>query len=515
MADQISNNTSENNKRIARNTAMLYIRMLISILISLYTSRITLQVLGVTDYGIYNVVGGVVAMFTFINGTLSTATQRFITYDLGLGDSEKLSKTFSMVFWSHGVLSMILLLLTEIVGIWMLNTEINIPSERLSSAFWVFQLSCLSMVLTVTQVPYISCIVAHEKMGIYAYFSILDILLRLLLIIILQFVDFDKLILYAILTTSVTAIILCIERFYCLLTFQECHIKMLWDWGRFKEMFSFFGWNLSAQLVYMLRTQGVNILVNMFYGPAMNAARGIAVTVQGTITGFIGNFMMAINPQVVKYYAKQEMESMYVLIRRACKYSTFLMLLLSIPLIIEIDWVLKLWLENPPEYAAEFCRLMLISSIVDTMSSPIFFGTLASGKIKKYQIVMSIILGMVPLFTYIMFKLGVPAYYCLYSDIAMFGVGIFGRAILTNKVTGFPVIPYIKKSLLPIFGVILLSLPIPIFIYLNMEDTWERLLAVILSSEICLIVVICLIGMTKSEKEVLLTTALRKLKIKK
>lgn len=481
-------------------------------LVSLYTSRITLAVLGVTDYGIYNVVGGIVVLFTFLNGTMATATQRFLSFDIGKGNIESLKRTFSLTFWIHLLQGIAIVVLAEAVGLWLLYTKMDIPESRMNAAFWVFQFSVISTVLSVTQVPYTASIVAHEKMNIYAYLSIFDVVLKLVIVLLLLYVDVDKLVLYSCMIMCVTITMLLINRIYCIKEFEECHLIKTWDQDKFKELFSFAGWNLSAQLVYAARTQGVNIILNMFFGPALNAARGIAVTVNGTVTGFVGNFLTALNPQIVKYYAQGENEAMYSIIIRGCKYSCYLLLMLSFPLLFEMDFVLGIWLKTPPELSTIFCRLFLVSAILDSMSQPVFFGAMASGKIKTYQICMSSLFATIPLFTYIFYKLGMPSYSCLYPEIGAFAVAIYGRAYFTRKVTGFPIVRFLKEAILPCFTIILTALPIPVFVVLNMEAGGLRFILTSFVCELSLIIPIISLGMSKSERSFIFEFILNKIK---
>lgn len=297
----MSNQTSDNNKRIAKNTLLLYFRMLITMLVSLYTSRVVLQTLGISDYGLYNVVGGVVTMFTFINGTLATGTQRFLTFELGANNKEKLHKVFNTAMALHELLALVLFLLVETVGLWFLYNKMNIEPGRMDAAFWVFQFSCITMLINVIQVPYISSIISHEKMDIYAYMSIFDVVMKLLIVFLIQVVDYDKLILYGFLYLIVNCISALIYNVYCRRLFEECKISRVFDKKIFKEMMNFSGWNIFGCASVTFQGEGVNILLNMFFGTVVNAARGIAFQVNAIVVQFVGNFQMAVNPQIVKH----------------------------------------------------------------------------------------------------------------------------------------------------------------------------------------------------------------------
>lgn len=299
---------SENNKRIVRNTAALYVRMLLMMAISLYTSRVVLQTLGVVDYGIYNVVGGVVTMIAFLNGALSTATQRYLNYEMGKGNSDGLSKVFSMSFWCFCMIALAAVIVAETVGLWFVINKLNIPAERADVALWVYHISVLTFVVELLVVPYKASIIAHEKMSVYAYISIAEVSLKLILIYLLVVIDADKLRLYASMMFIATLLICYIDKLYCSRHFAECNVRLVWDRMLFKGLFSFSGWMLVGTITYILSTQGVNMLINIFFGAAVNAARGIALQVSNAINSFVTNFMMAVRPQIVKSYANGEHE---------------------------------------------------------------------------------------------------------------------------------------------------------------------------------------------------------------
>lgn len=315
--------TSNNNKRIARNTLMLYIRMLFSMFVSFYTSRVILAVLGVTDFGINNVVCGLAGMFTFINTTLAGATSRFLTYDIGVGEIEKLKKTFRAALTIHVFLAIIIFILCETVGVWLLETKLVIPTERMFAARLIFQLSVLSTMMMVTQVPYNAAIVAHERMDVFAYFGIADVSLKLLIVFMLEWFNFDKLILYGILFFMLSVGMLFAYRLYCTRNFVECRFRFTKDKTLLYPMLSFSGWDLYGNMCVMFKGQGINILQNMFWGPAINAATGIANQIMNAIMGFSRNFTTAVQPQIIKYYAKGSYAEMEKLAIRCSKFSFF------------------------------------------------------------------------------------------------------------------------------------------------------------------------------------------------
>ena len=318
-----------NNKRIAKNTIFLYFRMIFIMVVSLFTSRVVLNTLGVEDYGIYNVVGGIVAMFGFLNASMSSSTQRYIAYALGKNDYGNLRKIFSTCFLTHLLIAFVVLVLIETVGIWLLYNKMVIPTDRMNAAFWVFQFSSISAVVAIIGVPFNSDIIAHEKKSAVAYITILEVVLKLVIVYMLSIGNIDKLILYAALILVVQISIVFFYQIYCLKHFEESRIKFIWDGSLFKEIFGFAGWNMWGCLAHILYTQGLNILLNMFFGPAVNAARGVATEVQGAVQQFSSNFQMALNPQITKTYAANDMKSMHTLIYRSSKFTFFLLFVIG------------------------------------------------------------------------------------------------------------------------------------------------------------------------------------------
>ena len=493
--------SSANNKRIAKNTLLLYVRMLFSMAVSLYTSRVVLSVLGVVDYGINNVVGGIVIMFAFINSTMSVSTQRFLSFDIGRNDEHMMNKTFNIAFIIHLGIGLVILLLGETVGLWFLYNKINLPPDRMTAALWVYHFSILSFLFNVTQVPYSACINSHEKMDVYAYFSIIDVLSRLLIVFMLQWIAVDKLKLYAVLQFGVSISIQTMYRMYCIRKFPEVKLRRTWNHQRFLEMLSFAGWNTIAHFSLMTRTQGVNILQNMFFGPALNAARGIAVTVFTQVSAFVNNFISAMNPQIVKYFASGDLQSMHRLVTRGSKFSFFLLFLLALPLLLETDFVLTVWLENPPKYSVLFCRLILISAMIDSVTSVIAYGTLATGKVKVYQIVMSSLFFLVPVLTYFAYKIGAPPEMCVYIEIIAYVVAVVLRPILFGKTTGYKFLYFIKECILRDFLIVVLSLPIPYILHCIMENGWLRFFIVCCACVICTCLSIYFIGLKNDERK--------------
>ena len=390
---------------------MLYVRMLFAMLVSLYTSRVILNALGVEDYGIYNVVGGFVAMFSIISGSLSGAVGRFLTFELGRGDMQRLKTVFSTSLFIHIALAGIVFIIAESIGVWFLNTQMTIPGDRIYAANWVFQASILAFMFGLFSVPYNATITSHEHMTTFAYIGILDIVLRLGIVLFVAYVplEFDKLICYSLMLVAEGMSLQCVYLWYCRHHFAECrNIKLHFDKKSWKDISSFAGWNFFGSGAYLLNTQGINILMNLFFGVGINAARGIATQVDTAVQGFVNNFTVALNPQITKSYASNDLDYMHALIYRGAKYSFFLMLFFAIPLILETSQVLSIWLVNIPEHAVMFVRLTLLSSMVTVIGNTLITAQSATGKIKKYQITMSVIGFWVFPLSYVLFKLGLP-----------------------------------------------------------------------------------------------------------
>lgn len=385
---------------------MLYIRMFISVIVSLYTSRVVLQTIGVEDYGIYGVVGGIVAMMGFINASMSGATSRFLTFELGRGDFSRLSKTFSSALLVHIIIAVIVLVLAETVGLWFLCNKLVIPEGRMVAAHWVYQLSILSAMLTITQVPYNSSIIAHEKMDIYAYVEILNVSLKLLIVYLLQIGDFDKLILYAILMFAVSVIIIMVYRIYCLRKFEECKFHWIWDKEYLKPLISFSGWDLYGNMSVVFFTQGLSMLLNIFFGPALNAANNVSTTVQGTVKAFAFNVIQAFRPQVIKKYAQEDIDAVNQYCIMATQYTLILFSIIAVPFLFKTECILHLWLGLIPEHTVFFLRIVLLGTIFNLANNIVNIPIHACGRMKLFSLVTgSCFMISIPLM-YILLKLG-------------------------------------------------------------------------------------------------------------
>lgn len=442
---QLQPEAPTSNKRIAKNALMLYIRMFISMLVGLYTSRIVLSTLGVEDYGIYAVVGGVVAMMGFLNASMSGATSRFLTFELGRGDQKRLSETFSTALIVHIGIAIIVFVLAETVGLWFLCNKLVIPEGRMDAAHWVYQCSIFSAMLGITQVPYNASIISHEKMDIYAYVEILNVILKLAIVFLLVIGSFDKLKLYALLMLSVSIIILTIYRVYCIRRFQESHFKWIWNKNILKPLLSFSMQTIAAHGSYSIREQGTGFALNFVFGVIVNAASGIATTINGIISHFSSTIFTAFNPQIIKSYALGNFQSCNRLITSASIYSTLLILLFLIPFEFEAKEIIQLWLGQVPDYSVAFIRVMLLSLLTTCITQPVYIGLTATGDIKKYSYIQALIYLLCPFIIYVvisLFKLPVLAYVIIL--IAQIFLCIILLLTYKRKVRQFDLINYFR-----------------------------------------------------------------------
>lgn len=494
------NQTSDNNKRIAKNTLLLYFRMLFMMVVSLYTSRVILNALGVEDFGIYNVVGGVVAMFTVISGSLSAAISRFITYELGKGDQSKLNKIFSASVTIQLLLSLIIVVLIESVGVWFLNAKMTIPADRVTAANWVLQFSIITFVINLISVPYNAAIIAHERMSAFAYISIFEAIGKLAIAFFIMWSPIDKLIYYAILMCTVAVIVRLTYGHYCKKHFTECTYHFHWDKDILKQMFGFAGWNFIGASSVVFRDQGGNIILNIFFGPTVNAARGIANQVNTAITGFVQNFMTALNPQITKSYASGDGEYMMTLIFQGARLSFYMLLLLSLPVLINTHYILVIWLKIVPEHAVSFVRLILIFAMCESISNPLITAMLATGKIRNYQIVVGgLQLLNLPL-SYICLKTGFVPESILVVAIIISLACLFARLYMLRGMIGLSSILYMKNVFLNVLVVALLSAIIPYMLFCYMKETFFSFIIITLIAVLCTLVVEFYIGCNQKER---------------
>lgn len=493
-------NTSVNNKRIAKNTLLLYVRTLFIMLVTLYTSRVVLNTLGVTDYGIYNVVGGVVAMFGFINGSMSSATQRYITFALGKGDKENLQKVFCTALQIHVLIATLIIILGETVGLWFMYTQMQIPANRMDAAFWVLQCSIVSTAVMVISVPYNADIIAHEKMSAFAYISILEAVLKLAIVFALVLSPFDRLIFYAFLILAVQLLIRLCYSHYCSRHFEESKYRHVWDKSLFREMTGFAGWSMFGNLASVLFSQGLNMLLNVFFGPVVNAARAVSVQVQSAIQQFVGNFQMALNPQITKTYAKGEMDEMHKLMFRSARFSFYLLFFLSLPVLFETNFILTVWLKIVPDNTVVFLRIMICTSLLYTLSNPLMVANQATGKVRKYQAICGTILLLILPVSYICLLLGCPAYSVFIVHFVMESITQAVRMVLLRPLIGIRIRDYFRHIYLRVFVVVILSFILPFLVYEHMDDTVLRFFTVCIACVLSVGSVAYTLGLSSSER---------------
>lgn len=461
----MSENSQSSNKRIAKNTLMLYFRMLFIMVISLFTSRVFLQQLGAQDFGIYNVVGGVVAMFSVFSNSLASAISRFITYELAKNDNIRLRRIFSTSVTIQIGLAIGIIVLAEIGGLWFLNYKMNIPLDRMYAANWVFQLSILSFAVGLISVPYNAMIIANEKMAAFAYISIFEVIMKLLICYCLIITPIDKLISYSILLFLLSVGLRLMYGIYCKRHFQACSYSFFIDKQIIKEIAGFAGWSSFTLVAYTLYNSGLNILLNLFFGPILNAARGIASQVQNAVQGFSKNFEIALNPQIIKNYAEKNYERMYSLIFKGTKFSFFLMFFLTLPLMIELDVVLSVWLGKIPDHTINLVRLILILINIDTLGGPLYTAQQATGKIKEFQLITGTLMLMILPVSYLCLKLkGFPECVFVVYIIILSVVQVIS-AIMVCKSIGMSLASYIKEVYCKIIVVVCLSIPFPLIVY--------------------------------------------------
>lgn len=496
----MASQTTDNNKKIAKNTLLLYFRMLLMMFVTLFTSRVVLDKLGVTDYGIYNVVGGVVAMLGFLNSSMSNAVQRYLSFEIGKNNEAGVNRIFNVSLFAHAGIAVFVFVVMEIVGVWYLNTHMNIPAERMDAANWVLQCSIFTTLFTIVQVPYNAIIISKEQMGIYAYISILEVVLKLLVVYMLAIGNFDKLKLYSVLIMVVTIGIVMIYRFYCTRKYKEAKFKFIKDWNLLKQIVGFASWNMLGELAWVFTGQGVNIILNSFFGPVVNAARGLAEQVNGAVNRFVANFQTAVNPQLIKNYASDQLDEMKTLLFRSTRFSYYLLLALSLPIILKMDFILHLWLKEVPDYTTGFCQLVLVSSLVSTLSNLLAQVARAYGKIRNYQIIVSIFLFLNFPLSYIVLKFWGSPLSTMFINIGINAMLLFVRLRLTNRMIQMTYGSFIRNVLFPVIIVTAVALVIPLTIYFMLDNSIISFIIVCLVSFVSVGVSIYALGMNANER---------------
>lgn len=500
----MSSEQNYSGKRVAKNTLILYGRMLFILLIGLYTSRVILNTLGVDDFGVYEVVGGVVAMFSILSTSLSTAISRFITFSLGKNDLEESKKIYSTSVIIQVVLAIVIALLIELIGVWYLYNKMNLPEGRVDAAFWVLQCSIVTFGLGLVNVPFDAEIVAHEDMRIYALFSILDAILLLVIVLVLRFVSVDKLIVYGVLTVVSTVLMRFLYVFYCKRHYRECHFTPRIDKRLLKEVGAFTGWHLMGESAWIINNQGVTLLVNFFFGVAMNTARGIGTRIFGLVNKFSINFMTALTPQITKTYAEGNLKALHSLLFRGTKLSYYLMLLLAIPVLAETPIILQLWLKMVPDNAVLFSRLSVISALIIVLGTPLVRAQLATGNLKKYQIIISACtIGVFPL-TWVAYKMGLPAEWSYHVFNLVYFIVLFVRIYLVKDLIDLPWKKFLTDVYLRVFVVSIVAAILPFLICRFQPESVWRLLEVLVVSTLSVCATVYAIGLNKEERGIVL-----------
>ncbi len=507
-------NTSVKTKRIAKNTVLLYLRSLISLFISLYTSRLVLKALGVDDYGIYGVVGSFVSMFSIVTGSLSGAISRFLNYAMGRGEKEELANTFSMSLNIMALLSVIVLVLTETFGLWFLYNRMTIPPDRVNAAFWCFQFSVLSSISGFLTVSFTGAIIAHEKMGVFAYIDIGETVLKCLiaLMLTLSLGRLDKLVVYAALLLAINLSKQMFSRVYAMRHFEECRIRWFWDKKTFLNLFGYAGWSFLGKTSGTFAGQGVTMVINVVFGPAVNAARSLAGTVNHAVAIFVNNFTMAINPQVTQSYAAGDTDYMKSLIFRGTKFTYFIMWIIALPLILETEFVTDLWLEEIPAYTISFIRLSLIMNTLNVLEVILAMGIRSTGRIMWYQLSFSFLEFLTFFASFILLHHGFSPEWSYYIGIIIVCLKTLTMCVLSKYQLDLSIREFLRSVVIPLILVSVISAIVPVSLFFVMSPGWLRFLAVLSTSIAAVMASSLLIGCSPSERKLLISMVMAKLK---
>jgi O-antigen/teichoic acid export membrane protein len=475
---------TSNTTRIVKNTLMLYFRQILIMLVSLYTVRVVLNTLGVEDYGIYNVVGGITVLFSFLNGAMTSATQRFLNYALGQNNIEQVRDVYSISLVLYSFIALFVIVFAETLGLWFLRTQLNIPSDRRLAAFWVYQFSIVAMVINIMRVPYYATIIAYEKMTFFAQISILEGILKLIIAFLLLVSPIDILIFYALLGCSAGFLLLFVYKYYCNKNFTIAHFRACKDKKLFFQLIGFSNWSILGGIANVSSAQGTNMLINMFSSVTVNAALGIAVQVNSAVYQFVGNFQTAFNPQIIKSYAMKDYDYFITLLLQTSKYSFYLLFLFVLPLFINIDFILSVWLNNVPEYAVVFTQLILVFSLIDAISGPLWMSVQATGNIKKYQLIVScFIFANLPL-SFLFLRLGYSPVWVLIIKVALNILTLLWRTFFLQSHINFPVLRFFIDLIVPVIVISLISS----FVLVILHSRYKGFIGLIVS---CLASLIC------------------------
>lgn len=488
--------------------------MLISMFIGFFTSRILLNQLGVVDFGVYNVVGSIIVLLGFLNSTLSLSTQRFINFELGNNNYQQLQKVYSSSIIIHCALAFVVFILAETVGLWFLNYHMNIPEERMVAANYVYQFSIFSAMLSLTMIPHTATIIAHEHMSQYATIGIIDVFLRFSVACMLYIIQTDKLIIYALAMFLVVLANYLTYYIYCKKKFPECSFILSKDKQLYREMLSFSGWNIFSSISMILNGQVVSIILNVFFGPIVNAARGISTQVNGAIGGFVQNFQIAVNPRIIQTFAANEIQTFYRLINQSAKFSFFLLLIFVVPVWINIDDILQLWLGTVPEHTADFCRIVFIVSLINTFSLPLATAANATGNIKVFQLACGVFEILNIPFSYLLLKLGNPPVAVYFVQLTITISTLFVRLIVLRKLVSLNISQFLTKIVSRCLFVAILSFSTMIIAtYINTESLLGLLSSIFISLSLTALFIM-LIGLNREEKAIAINLIKNKLHIK-
>ena len=491
---------AHNTRKIAKNTLILYVRMLVLMLVGLYTSRVVLSALGENDFGIYDVVGGVVAMFTIISGSLNSAISRFITFEMGKSDPMRLNKVYSTAVTIQLILAVVVVLIAEPVGLWFVRNKMTIDPSRIQAAIWVLHFSLASFVINLMSVPQMASITAHEKMSAYAYIGTMEGLLRLAVAVLISRSSSDRLVLYSALMMVTVLMVRAAYGIYCRRNFPECRYRWVNDALLVKEMFSFAGWNFIGASSGVLRDQGGKILVNLFYGTAVNAARGVAMQLNGAVQGFVTNFMTAVNPQITKSYASGDHGYMYYLISKSSRMSYYLLFILALPVLFNTEYILDLWLKDVPSHSGFFVQLFLIYTLSESLSNPLITAQLATGNIRNYQLVVGGLQLLNLPASYLFLKLGAVPEVTVMVAIAVSQICLFARLYMLKGMISLPVREFIRKVYMNVIIVSAAALILPWAVNQYMPGDFWGFLARVSVCVVSALLSVILLGLSRGER---------------
>lgn len=507
MAESLNNGS-----RVAKNTLFLYFRMLVTMIVGIYTSRVVLATLGVSDYGIYNIVGGFVGMFAMISASMAASAQRFLSHEIGKKDKGNVTGVFTNAVLIHWGLAGIILVIAETIGLWFLNYKLNIPSSRYFAANIVYQFSLITFLIEVISVPYNASLIAFEKMKAFAYVSIIQAFLKLAIVYLLLIGDFDRLILYGILNAFVACSIRLIYSVYVKKYIPECKNDMHIHKKSFREMLSFAGWNMFGATSGVAMDQGVNIVLNIFFGVVVNAARGISNQVNAAIKSFVSNFQLATSPQIIKLYAAGEKDEMLKLVFRTSRYSFILMMVLGLPIVFSADFILHLWLINPPEHTITFVQISLLTSLGYALSQPLSYAMHASGKVRNYQIVVGITSFMCLPVTYMVLRLGGKPESAYVTALIFEFVTMIAKLVMLKSMIGISIRNFLGSVVLKSYMLFVFCSIIPFYLYRDLSFGWTGFLIQLLVTEACVLVSTFFIGISASEREFVVNRVVRMIK---